>query len=148
MNTAIMADEKQIRDILRKQEEATARADAKSVIAVIDEDIVNYGLAPPLEHRGAAARDEAGLSAWFETWGGSVNVRMENPVVIVDGDLAVAFGLSVMSGGSDAEGEKHTWTRRTVVFRRDARGWRIVHEHNSYPTMMDGSFRSAIDLKP
>ena len=30
----------------------------------------------------------------------------------------------------------------------DGDDWKITHQHNSVPFMMDGSFKAAIDLKP
>jgi hypothetical protein len=42
--------------LLREQEGATARGDAKSAVAVEASDIVTHDLPPPLEYRGAGAR--------------------------------------------------------------------------------------------
>jgi hypothetical protein len=32
--------------------------------------------------------------------------------------------------------------------RSDLEGWRIIHDHSSYPMKMDGSQQAALDLKP
>jgi ketosteroid isomerase-like protein len=40
------------------------------------------------------------------------------------------------------------WFRQTLCFRKINGAWTIVHEHESVPFYMDGSFRAAIDLKP
>jgi PhnB protein len=40
------------------------------------------------------------------------------------------------------------WFRGTLVLRRTDGGWKIVHEHESVPFYMDGSFGAAIDLAP
>jgi PhnB protein len=40
------------------------------------------------------------------------------------------------------------WSRLTVVLKRTPAGWHIIHEHNSVPFYMDGSFRAAVDLEP
>jgi ketosteroid isomerase-like protein len=141
-------DEQDIRELLRAQEEAVARGNAGSVVAPIGEDIVNYDLPPPLENRGATARDPALFEKWFATWDGPVTTELRDPTVIVDGDLAVAFGLSLMSGNKRGSGPFSGWNRRTVVLRRANGAWRIVHEHSSYPMAMDGSGRAATDLLP
>ena len=62
--------------------------------------------------------------------------------------FAVAFGFVQMTGrrtdGSDAD----FWARMTVCLERASGQWKIVHEHQSFPTKMDGSGLSADDLRP
>lgn len=140
--------EKEILELLRAQEGATARGDAAGVIAPLSSDIVTYDLPPPLEHRGAGAPYAEGLEQWFSTWNGPVTVKLSDPTVIVEGDLAVVFGLSRMAGDKKESGLLDAWNRRTVVLRRIAGAWKIVHEHSSYPMEMDGSGKAATDLKP
>lgn len=41
-----------------------------------------------------------------------------------------------------------TGTRVTLCLRRVGSAWMIVHEHESVPFYMDGSFRAAVDLQP
>ncbi|WPB58419.1 YybH family protein [Xylophilus sp. GOD-11R] len=142
------SDVQTILALLREQEAAIARGDAAAVHAAIADDAVVYDLPPPLEYRGAAARDDRGLNAWFATWENGVTVQMADPVVMVDGDLAVVHGLSRMRGTKKDSGPVDIWNRRTVVLRREPVGWRVVHEHGSYPMRMDGSGRAALDLKP
>ena len=141
-------DEREILALLRAQEDATARGDAAGVIAPLADDVVNYDLPPPLEYRGAAARDADGLNQWFDTWDGPVTVELADPTIIVDGNLAVVFGHSRMRGHKKQSGPVDSWNRRTVVLRRTDDAWRIVHEHNSYPVKMDGSGQAATDLEP
>jgi ketosteroid isomerase-like protein len=53
-----MSDDRQmILNLLREQEAATARGDAAGVITSLADDAVLYSLPPPLETRGAEARD-------------------------------------------------------------------------------------------
>ena len=40
------------------------------------------------------------------------------------------------------------WARFTTCLERRAGAWMIVHEHQSFPTMMDGSGKAASGLKP
>lgn len=132
--------------VLRGQEDANARGDAAAVLAPIAEDGVAYELPPPLEYRGKG--DVKGIEGWFATWDGSVTVELENPTVLIDGDLAVVFGLSRMRGIKKDSGPVDSWNRRTVVLKRSDNGWKIVHDHNSYPMKMDGSGLAATDLTP
>jgi ketosteroid isomerase-like protein len=38
--------------------------------------------------------------------------------------------------------------RSSFGLRRIAGTWRVVHQHDSTPFLMDGSFRAATDLQP
>jgi ketosteroid isomerase-like protein len=73
---------------------------------------------------------------------------MAEPQLIIDGNLAVAFGLSRMTGVKTDGTEVDSWSRRTVVLRHIAGAWKIVHEHSSFPMAMDGSGRAVTDLLP
>jgi ketosteroid isomerase-like protein len=87
--------------LLRAHDEAIARGDAASVIAPMSPDIVSYDLPPPLEYRGDEVRNVAGLEKWFATWDGPVTTEFSDPAVLIDGDLAVAFGHSRMRGRAE-----------------------------------------------
>jgi ketosteroid isomerase-like protein len=89
-----------------------------------------------------------GLREWFATWENGVMVEMKDPQVIIDSDLAVAFGLVRMRGIKKGVGPLDQWHRRTTVLRRRDGVWKISHEHSSFPMRMDGSGTAAIDLVP
>ena len=108
-------------------------------------DIVSYDLDPPLRNLGI---DKAALQKWFDTWDGPIGFAMGDLDVKVGGDVAFAHGLGHMMGTKTGGEQVDLWTRVTVgLVRRDG-AWRIVHEHNSVPFLMDGSFKAAVDLKP
>ena len=90
-------DEKDILRIVRDQEAAIGRGDAEAAISALAADVVTYDLPPPLEYRGAGTRAVDGLREWFATWEDGVMVEMKDPQVVINGDLAVAFGLALMS---------------------------------------------------
>ena len=143
-----MADRDDILKVLRDQEAAVARGDADGVVAPIASVFTLFDLAPPLVHRGDAASGKAELNDWFATWQGGVTTELSEPQVMVSGELAVAFGLSRMRG-TKKDGERvDNWSRRTVVLAKRNGAWTIVHEHSSFPTKMDGSGASAMELKP
>ena len=68
--------------------------------------------------------------------------------MVVDGDLAVAWGLSRMRGKKRDTGPVELWYRTTLCFQRQHGKWKVIHEHASVPFLMDGSDKAAIDLKP
>ena len=39
-------------------------------------------------------------------------------------------------------------SHNTLLSRKIRGDWRIVHQHESVPFYMDGSYRAAVDLKP
>jgi ketosteroid isomerase-like protein len=140
--------EQAVLSVIRGQEDAIAKGDARANITAMDPDIVVFDLQPPLSYRGEQARDIEGLNAWFATWRNGVTVHMAEPQLIIDGNLAVAFGLSRMTGVKTDGTEVDSWSRRTVVLRHIAGAWKIVHEHSSFPMAMDGSGRAVTDLLP
>lgn len=140
--------EKEVLSLIRAQEDATAKGDARATIDAMDEDVVVFDLPPPLAYRGKQARDIDGINAWFETWRNGVTVYMADPQLMIDGDLAVAFGLSRMNGMKTDGTKVDSWSRRTIVLRRISGSWKIVHEHASFPMAMDGSGRAVTDLLP
>jgi PhnB protein len=52
--------------------------------------------------------------------------------------------------GTKTDGEKvDMWLRATLCFRKiGGHQWKIVHEHESVPFYMDGSYKAAVDLTP
>jgi ketosteroid isomerase-like protein len=143
-----MDDKNHILDLIARRNAAVARGDASAIVAPLSEDVVAYTLAPPLAHSGAEARDAKAVGAWLATWHTPPRIELRDPTVLIDGDLAVAFGFAAMRSIS-ADGEENVmWYRATTVLcRRDGK-WSIVHEHESVPFLMDGSDKAALDLEP
>lgn len=102
-------------------------------------------LAPPLLRRGF---DADGIQAWLDGWDGPVEIETRDLVVEMGGDLAVAHGLQRVRARTRGGEEAAWWSRTTRVLARTSAGWRIVHEHDSVPFHMDGSYRAAVDLEP
>jgi ketosteroid isomerase-like protein len=141
-------DQTEILRIVRDQEAAIGRGDAEAAISARADDVVTYDIPPPLAYCGAGMPAVAGLREWFATWEDGVTVEMKDPQVIISGDLAVVFGLSRMQGTKKGAGPLDQWSRRTVVLRRQDDEWKVIHEHGSFPTRMDGSGTAATDLVP
>jgi hypothetical protein len=55
---------------------------------------------------------------------------------------------SDIQGTNTAGGKDDLWFRHTLGFRKIDEQRKIVHEHESVPFYMDGSFKAAVDLKP
>jgi len=126
-------DETKIRNLIDERADALRNKDARGVISHVAEDFVQFSLAPPLIATDANVK---GFEAWFATWQGQL------------GCIAFSHSLNRMTG-TKTDGQKvDLWFRQTLCFRTINGTWAIVHEHESVPFYMDGSFRAAIDLKP
>ncbi|MHB2267873.1 YybH family protein [Aliihoeflea sp. PC F10.4] len=141
-------DENQILDLLRAREDAVGRADAEAALASFEDDVLVFDLPPPLQYRGADAKDADELRAWFETWESGVVCHLHEIDVTIEGKLAVVTALQNMKGMKRDLGAIDQWSRTTIVLRHTDNGWLIVHEHNSFPLMMDGSGLAATGLTP
>jgi ketosteroid isomerase-like protein len=141
-------DDATIRKLIEAHSAAIRAGDAARALAVLADDAVSYDLAPPLQHRRAAARDRKALEEWLATWDGPVSQEMRDPTIAVDGDLAFAYGLSRMRGKKKGAGPIELWYRVTLCFERIHGAWKVVHEHASVPFLMDGSGKAALDLRP
>jgi ketosteroid isomerase-like protein len=143
-----MSDETAIRALLEKRAAVIGNKDARAAVGFYSDDIVNFDLAPPLAQCGVAATDPAELQGWFDTWDGSITLEFQQLKVRVAGDLGLAFGFLHMMGKRSDGSHTDIWARFTVGLERRSGQWMIVHEHQSFPTMMDGSGKSASDLRP
>lgn len=104
-----------------------------------------FDLEPPLMHDGISVERK---ERWLATWDGPVEIEPRDFQLTVDGDHAMGWGYLKMSGAKHGGPRVSFWMRETVVLKRAAGQWRIVHEHTSVPFYMDGSLRPAFDLHP
>ncbi len=137
-------DEAQIRTVIDTWADAIRRKDAGGVVSHHGPDFVHFSLAPPLQ---STAADAKGLEEWFATWRGPIGYELHDLTVTAGHDAAFSHSLNRLSG-TKVDGEKDDiWFRHTLGFRKIRDAWKIVHEHESVPFYMDGSFKAAVDLK-
>ncbi len=137
--------EAQIRATIKDWSEALSAKNATRALSHYDGGAMQYSLAPPLEAGLPTAED---LESWFATWKGPVGREIQDLSVRVAGDLALVHGLVHMYG-TKTDGEKpDLWFRLTLGLVRGGADWKIVHEHESVPFYMDGTYKAAVDLKP
>jgi PhnB protein len=91
---------------------------------------------------------ERALVEWFDTWRGPIGIARRELSITAERDLAICTSLNQMTGTKTDGVKVHLWYRATVGLRRIDGRWKIVHEHESVPFYMDGSFRAAVDLAP
>lgn len=133
--------------VLDERHAAIGAGDAARALATCAPEVVVFSLAPPLV-QPAATREEAvaGLGAWIASFSAPPRLAHREPTVHVDGDLALVQALTSMSG--EKGGEFTLWFRSTYGLRRTGGRWLIVHQHESVPFRMDGSFLASVDLEP
>lgn len=58
---------------------------------------------------------------------------------VADGRLGVFYGTYRFRAVNRKTGKPVKWTaRNTFVFQKTRKGWRIIHEHDSFPTPLPG----------
>lgn len=138
-------DESAIRSVLDGVSKAIHDRDAQRAVSFYAEGTVLYSLAPPLV---ADTSDPSGLDQWFATWSSPITITHRDLSIAVDGDIAFAHGLANMVGTKVGGRRNDLWYRHTTGLRRLDGKWKIIHEHESVPFLMDGSGLAALDLKP
>ena len=137
-------DVKQIRALIDDRAIGLRTKDASRVQRHGTADLVHFSLAPPLV---ADAGGPYGLEKWFKTWDGPLGYELRD-LEIVSGD-GVAFSHSLNHLTGTQRGKKQDlWFRSTLCFRKVGGEWKIAHEHESVPFLMDGSDKAALDLNP
>jgi ketosteroid isomerase-like protein len=142
--------EDEVLAVLKAVRSAHAARDANAIIALYDGSAVRYTLAPPLQQEsGTEYGDAEGLRKWLATFDGPVQLEHRDPQVTASGDLALVHALTRMTATPAGAPESFSfWYRSTFGLRRIDSEWRIVHQHDSTPFHMDGSFRAAVELEP
>jgi ketosteroid isomerase-like protein len=124
--------EDEIRQLHADWFEASHRKDLDASMAPIDETIISYEHSAPLQHTSIdGLREEC--KRGFDLAGDDFMWTIPDLHVVVQGDLAVAWGLNKMTDRHADGSESTMWSRGTRVFRRHEGRWTMVHQHVSFP---------------
>lgn len=141
-------DEITIRRLIDEKAAALRTRDPKAMVAGYAPEVTVFNLAPPLRQPGDAP-DPASLEQWLSTFAGPIDVEIRDLDVTVDGDVAFSTSLNRLTATPRGMTDSFDlWHRVTLGLRRIDGTWQIVHEHESVPFAMDGSFRACTDLNP
>lgn len=111
---------------------ASHRKDLDASMAPIDDTVVSYEHAAPLQYTSVEdIREECRRG--FENAGDDFIWTVPDLKIVSDGDLAIAWGLNQMTDRLSDGSESVTWSRGTRVFRRVDGRWKMVHQHVSFP---------------
>ena len=120
------SDEAEIRLLLQGSADAWNRNDLAGHLAFYDENVTFMTGNGP--RAGVAGIEEAFRKSYFKDGHPAQSLRFEQVAVRSLGrDTALATGRFVLSGGDKPE--QSGWF--TLVWVRDAEGWRAVHDHSS-----------------
>ena len=138
--------EPNVETLLDRRVEACRDKDIDKLMSIFADEIVYFDVVPPLRFVGHdAVRDN--FLRWFGEYDGPIRLDTRDAVIAVHGDVAFAHMLHKDSGNRNRPGGKGFWLRSTSCLRRLEAGWRIVHEHISFPI----DFRTGqvlMDLEP
>jgi len=138
----------EIREVIEGRAAALQAGDVKAMLAYYAPKLVWFSLAPPLA-QNMDGNDPAPLTAWLAGFEAPPKREVTELKITADGDVAFATSLDSMTAVPKGGTEEFTlWYRSTVGLRRADGRWQVVHEHQSVPFYMDGSFRASIDLEP
>lgn len=140
-----LADEQAIRHALDETARGLYAKDVALATRYYAPRPVLFALPPPLI---APSGDPQDIQEWFDTWSSPIELTYRDLQILVDGDLALVYGLAHMVGTKVDGGKNDLWYRTTTGLRRIDGAWAIVHQHESVPFLMDGSDKAALDLKP
>ena len=142
-----VSDQAQIRRLMDHWAEAVRAKDVNGVMSHYAPDIVVFDLAPPLQYRGAD-QCRKNWEAWFPTFRGQIGYELRDLSIAASGDIAFCHSFNRITGTRTDDENTDVWVRATVCCRKIDGKWKIVHEHQSVPFYMDGSYRAAVDLRP
>lgn len=140
-------DEAQIRQLIESWTMALRAKDIDALLSRYTPEILSYGLAPPLAHRGLDVHRRS-LEAWFPTFQGPIGYDVHDLSIAAGGDVAFSTSLNRLSGSRTNGEQTNVWVRSTVGYRKADAKWAIAHAHSSVPFYMDGSYKAAVDLEP
>jgi ketosteroid isomerase-like protein len=131
---------------VRNATRALIQGDVRRYIALVDE-APDYTLMPPTggPTRHGSDFSPGRIEVLEEFFAGSGDGDFELERSYAGGDLAVLVGVERQHG--TVGGVEQDWSLRvTLVFRRDAAGWRLAHRHADalvHPIDMEGLARLA-----
>jgi ketosteroid isomerase-like protein len=141
-------DTEEIRRVVLERAAAVAAKDAKAMLAHNAPTIVEYDLAPPLR-QPSNGRDVEPVEKWLATFHGPMSMEIRDLEVTAEGSLAFCTSLNCLTATPISGTESFSlWFRSTLGLRKIDGAWLVVHEHQSVPFEMDGSFQASLGLQP
>jgi len=127
------AVQQDLRRLHQRWYDSTAAKDLDGLMAPIADDVISYEHEEPLQYVGVQAVREVCKAGLGASGDGTVTWNVPDLKILVDGDLAVAWGLNHIRL-NPADGQvTESWSRGTRIFQRRNGTWLMIHQHVSYP---------------
>ena len=139
-------DEEQLRAIVHERVRAVRAKDPGPLAARQADDVVSFGVLPPLLSRGGA-RAEQTTRDWFDLYATDIGYEVQEVEVRASGTLGFCSFVYHVSGTTTAGDDVSMWVRATLVCEKRDGTWLIVHDHESVPFDPE-SGKALIDLEP
>jgi uncharacterized protein (TIGR02246 family) len=127
-----MNAERELRDLVDERVRAVRERDSATLAVRPAEDVITFGVLPPLNSRGSQATVEH-LRAWFDGYDGPIDYSTHDVQASAQGDLGFCSYLYHVGGTLKTGDQVNMWVRATLCCRRIDGRWRIVHDHESVP---------------
>jgi uncharacterized protein (TIGR02246 family) len=127
-----MNAERELRDLIDERVRAVRERDSATLADRPAEDVITFGVLPPLNSRGSQATVEH-LRAWFDGYDGPIDYSAHDVQASAQGDLGFCSYLYHVGGTLKTGDQVNMWVRATLCCRRIDGRWRIVHDHESVP---------------
>jgi ketosteroid isomerase-like protein len=141
-------NESQIRDVIEAKAAALKTGDVRTMLSYYAPGVVEFSLAPPLRQL-TDAHDPEPVEKWIATFEAPPTREVTRLEISAGDNVAFATSIDSLSAVSKGMTEGFTlWFRATKGLRKIDGRWLVVHEHDSVPFEMDGSFRASVGLQP
>jgi ketosteroid isomerase-like protein len=141
-------DETQIRELIEARAAVLKTGDAETIVSYFAPEVVQFSLAPPLQ-QSTDARNPQQLRRWIATFEAPPTREVTQLSITAGPDVAFATSIDCLNATPKGmTGSFSLWYRVTLGLRKIDGRWLIIHEHQSEPFEMDGSFRASVDLRP
>lgn len=126
------ATEAELRRFIDERVDAVTRRDAAALLAMHADDVTSFPVLPPSTTQGSDAVAQA-LEAWLSGYSEGPTYAIHGLQVEAGTDLGTCSFRYHVTGVLLSGDAVDMWVRATLVVRRGADGWRIVHQHESVP---------------
>lgn len=129
---AHISPESELRRLIDARVAAVANRDAAALLDVHAADVSSFPVLPPAETHGTEAVAQA-LEAWFDGYSDGPTYEVHDLHVEAGTDLGTCSFRYHVTGVLHSGDAVDMWVRATLVLRRGADGWKVVHQHESVP---------------
>lgn len=144
-----MKNKNSIAQLKEALSQAIRNKDAAKANSLYANNCILFLLAPPLQEKLERGIDTINdLDNWLATFKDHIGLESKEITIVQDNNLACVHSLEHLIGHRTDGSLTDTWYRETLCFSKTDSGWKIIHQHQSFPMLMDGSNRAATELKP